>query len=195
MGGAWWPHVDVCRHVWWPVRMFLVCGRVMIIEGWCVRRGMGQRRVTRLLVMFCLGAVLGLALWFVQHSLITNVSGDEPDGSGELDRNAAYLGSMTMAAAVMFGSAFLAHTDRVTKTTPRARRIGTAALMAGSFLMASTHLVFAGLMCCNDPEPHLLWLTTLSVSFMSVIVYSYVYLMTSPRQASGWSRGNARPIR
>ena len=129
-----------------------------------------------------IGAVVGAIVFIVVVELMPDVSVEVSNSTDNLSRDAAYTGSLTLAGLAVFGSALMSRVGSVTKHDTRDRRFGATMSTMAPLALAGTHMMFAALMCCNDPSPLLVGLAAITVLFLALSVLGYVFIITSPRQ-------------
>lgn len=141
-----------------------------------------DNRTKTLIQVIAAGAATGITISLLVDNLdnMPDISFSITAGKKALDRESAYVGSLTLAGVALFGSAYTSRLGILRRTSPPVRRTGAAMITMGAFALAGTHLILATLMCCNDPGPLLPWFAIPTIVCMGVFALGGIFVITSP---------------
>lgn len=106
------------------------------------------------------------------------------DDTDTLARDAIYVGSMTFAGLVLFGSTLLTRIYGVTRSDTRIRRLAFIVVVVGLLSLAFVHIWFATTCCVGDYAHTLVQVGYLSIILSVVVIGGYVLLATSQPSSS-----------
>ena len=88
--------------------------------------------------------LVGLLLWDVEVSALSDIPPSRDTApSGELHRDAVYMGSMTFAGLALFGSIMLLRAFDINKYDSLKQKGGAMAVVVGTLVMVVLHVTFA----------------------------------------------------